>query len=238
MHGLSATEYQATFDALMVQGYAPVLVSATGPADLATFAALFEQGVAGPWFARHDLRWDPQDDPNTITHENVRAFRDGYIPRCLAVYGTPADRRFAGVWIKNDAPTAWSWWFADKDFHQSIFDAETQGALRPGWVSVAPDGWYLSVFRDDQIGEWWARHGITGVDYQAEFDTRVSAGLIPIIVQAGGTGDNTRYASIFAHTEIQGPAPGRSQVCRIHGSRVWTRSCGSLWLRMRSAPEH
>jgi CubicO group peptidase (beta-lactamase class C family) len=209
VHGLSAAEYQATFDALVAQGYAPVLVSATGPADLATFAALFEQGVAGPWFARHGLRWDPQDDPNTITHENVRAFRDGYIPRCLAVYGTPSDRRFAGVWIKNDAPTAWSWWLADKATHQSIFEAETQGALRPGWVAVAPDGWYLSVFRDDRIGEWWARHGITGVEYQAEFDARVSAGLMPIVVQAGGTGDHTRFASIFARTEVARP-------------RIWT----------------
>ncbi|MGE0469556.1 MAG: serine hydrolase [Nitrospira sp.] len=131
------------------------------------------------------------------------------MPRCLAVYGTPADRRFAGIWIKNDAPTPWSWWVADQVTHQSIFDAETQGDLRPGWMSVASDGWYLSVFRDDQIGEWRARHGITGVEYQAEFDTCVSAGLMPIVLQEGGAGDQTRYASIFARTELPKP-------------RVWT----------------
>ena len=153
VHGLSAAEYQTKFDALIAQGYAPVLVSATGPPESATFTALFEQGVSIPWFVRHGLRWDPESDPNTITHENARAFRDGFIPRCLAVYGTPADRRFAGIWIKNDTPTPWAWWLADEATHQSILDAETQGALRPGWVSVAPDGWCLSVFRDDQIGE-------------------------------------------------------------------------------------
>lgn len=209
VHGLSAGEYQTKFDALIAQGYAPVLVSATGPADHAIFAALLEQGVARPWFARHGLRWDPEDDPNTITHENARAFRDGFIPRCLAVYGTPEDRRFAGVWIKNDSPTPWAWWLADEATHQSIFDAEIQGGLRPGWVSVAPDGSCLSVFRDDQIGEWWARHGITAGEYQTEFDTRVSAGAMPIVVQAGGTGTDTRYASIFARSELPKP-------------RVWT----------------
>ncbi|MGE0469555.1 MAG: hypothetical protein AB7L09_12315 [Nitrospira sp.] len=74
VHGLLAAEYQTTFDALMAQGYAPVLVSATGPADRATFTALFEQGVAGPWFARHDLRWDPQAPFKTVLSHGVSRF--------------------------------------------------------------------------------------------------------------------------------------------------------------------
>lgn len=101
VHGLSAVEYQARFDELTGQGYAPVLVSATGPANQAIFTALFEKGVTTTWFARHNLRRDPLTDPDTITHENERAFDQGFIPRCLAVYGDPGDRRFAGIWIKK-----------------------------------------------------------------------------------------------------------------------------------------
>jgi hypothetical protein len=119
VHGLSADEYQTAFDELTTGGYAPILVSATGPVERATFTALFEQGVTLPWFARHGLRWHPPDDPPTITYENARAFRDGFVPHCLAVYGTPGDRRFAGVWIKNDAPVAWSWWWADRTLTRS-----------------------------------------------------------------------------------------------------------------------
>ena len=152
VHNLSADAYQAKFNELVGQGYAPVLVSASGPAASATFTALFEQGVTRPWFARHGLRWDPDTNPDTITHENIRAFNEGYIPRCLSVYGTPADRRFAGVWIKNDAPTPWSWWFADAATYQRIFDAENQADVRPAWVSAAPDAWQLAVFRDDHVG--------------------------------------------------------------------------------------
>jgi CubicO group peptidase (beta-lactamase class C family) len=207
VHGLSSGEYQARFDELTGAGYAPVVVSATGPAERTRFTALFEQEVTSPWFARHGLRWDPPDELDTITHENARAFRDGFVPRCLAVYGTPEDRRFAGVWIKNDAPVAWSWWWADRGTYQKFFDAEVQGGLRPAWVSVAPDWWHLAVFRDDQIGDWSARHGITAEQYQAEFDTRVAADLMPIVVQAGGAGANTRYASVFARTEF--PLPRR-----------------------------
>ena len=160
-----------------------------------------------PWFARHGLRWDPPTNPDTITHENNRAFNEGYIPRCLSVYGTPADRRFAGVWIKNDAPTPWSWWFADAGTYQRIFDAENQADVRPAWVSAAPDAWQLAVFRDDHVGVWAARHGITGDEYQAEFDARVANGMMPVVVQAGGGGSARRYSSIFAATDV--PLPKR-----------------------------
>jgi CubicO group peptidase (beta-lactamase class C family) len=216
VHNLSAGQYQARFNELVAQGYAPVLISAAGPADTATFVALFEQGISIPWFARHNLRWGPDSDPDSLVHENARAMGEGYIPCSLAVYGTADDRRFAGTWFKNLAdpanpahvttsPAPWSWWFADRDTHQLIFNAEVEGGMRPDWISAAPDEWQLSVFRDDQIGEWWARHGISGDDYQTEFNARVSVGAMPLVVQAGGTGRATRYSSIFAHSET--PAP-------------------------------
>jgi CubicO group peptidase (beta-lactamase class C family) len=201
VHGLSAVEYQARFDALTGQGYAPVLVSATGAANQAIFAALFEKGVATPWFARHNLRWDPLTNPDTITYENQRAIEQGYLPRCLAVYGNPDDRRFAGIWVKNEVPVPWSWWWTAPTTYQRFFDAEVLAGVRPAYVSVAPDGWILSVFRDEPIGEWWARHNLTGADYQTEFNVRLAAGAMPIMVQAGGAKNSMRYASIFAHND-------------------------------------
>jgi hypothetical protein len=133
VHGLSTAEYQARFDELVGQGYAPVLVSATVAANRAIFTALFEKGVITPWFARHSLRWDPPNDPDTITHENQRAFDQGFIPRCLAVYGDPDDRRFAGIWVKNEAPIPWSWWRADPTTYQRFFNAEVLAGVRPAY---------------------------------------------------------------------------------------------------------
>ena len=115
-----------------------------------------------------------------MTHENQRAYDEGYIPRCLAVYGDPNDRRFAGVWQRNDAPSLVV--VVDRSRRlQRYFDGEFAGGMRAAYVSVAPDGWILSVFRDQPIGEWWARHGMTAADYQTEFDTRTAAGLFPTV---------------------------------------------------------
>ncbi|HET7231421.1 MAG TPA: serine hydrolase [Longimicrobium sp.] len=201
VHGYTAGAYQARFDELVAQGFAPTLLSATGPVERATFCALFEKGVRTPWIARHGLAWEPDSNPDTITYQNRHAFADGFIPRCLVVYGTPERRGFAGIWTANTGPVPWGWWWADPDTYQRFFDAEVRAGMRPAWVAEAEGGWILSVFRGDQVGEWWARHRITAQEYQAEFNTRVAAGAIPIMVQAGGTGSATRYASVFARRE-------------------------------------
>ena len=45
VHGVDAAGYQSFFNNQTAHGFAPVLVSATGPAANAVFAAVFEQGV-------------------------------------------------------------------------------------------------------------------------------------------------------------------------------------------------
>ena len=103
---------------------------------------------------------------------------EGYIPRCLTVYGDPADRRFAGVWVKNTDAVLWSWWFAGPDLHRRLSDALASGGMRPAAFSVATDGAILSMFRD-RVGDWHERHGLTAAEYQAEFDRRSAAGWPP-----------------------------------------------------------
>jgi hypothetical protein len=81
---------------------------------------------------------------------------------------------------------------------QTWFNAVTQLPSRLSYISLSSDYMYASVFRDDCIGTWQARHGLTSDEYQAEFDAQTKNGLYPICVQGGGSGSDTRYAAIFA----------------------------------------
>jgi CubicO group peptidase (beta-lactamase class C family) len=89
-----------------------------------------------------------------------------------------------------------------------IFNAETQlpgyrlAGYRPAYVALSGDQIYCSVFKDDVVGAWVARHGMTAAEYQAEFDKQHAAGFYPICIQGGGAGANTRYAAIFAKQDI------------------------------------
>ena len=209
VHGVDAAGYQSFFDNWTAKGFVPVLVSATGTASHATFAAVFEQGISGPWLARHGMISGSESNANTYQHFNKSAHDQKMILRSVAIYGTATDRRYAAVWHANPRFVKWHAHPSDTGAsYQTVFDAETQlpgftlHAYRPAYVAVSDDHMYCSVFKDDVVGEWVARHGLTAAQYQTEFDAQNAAGLYPICVQGGGSGSNTRYAAIFARQDI------------------------------------
>jgi CubicO group peptidase (beta-lactamase class C family) len=209
IHGVNSAGYQSFFDNCTARGYAPVLVSATGTSSDAIFAAVFEQGVAGPWLARHGLPSGPDANAGTFQNLNKIARDQKMILRSFAIYGTPADRRYAAVWRANPSFVKWHVHPSDTGAsYQAIFDAETQlpgyrlAGYRPAYVAVSGDHTYCSVFKDDVVGDWVARHGMTAAEYQAMFTEQTAAGRYPICVQGGGTGDSTLYTAVFARQDI------------------------------------
>jgi CubicO group peptidase (beta-lactamase class C family) len=209
VHGVDGSGYQSFFNNWTAKGYVPILVSATGTANNAIFAAVFEHGIPGAWFARHGLMSGPDTNAGTFQYLNKTARNQKFILRSVAIYGTAADQRYAAVWHANPGFVKWHVHPADTGSnYQTTFDAETKlpgyqlHGYRPAYVALSGDEIYCSVFKDDVVGPWVARHGMTAADYQKEFDKQKAAGLYPICVQGGGTGGNTRYAALFAKRDI------------------------------------
>jgi CubicO group peptidase (beta-lactamase class C family) len=209
VHGVDSAGYQLFFNNSTAKGYAPVLVSATGTSSNAIFAAVFEQGILGAWLARHGMISGPEANAGTFQSLNKTARAQKMILRSVAIYGTSNDRRYAAVWHANPRFVKWHVHPSDTGAsYQVVFNAETQlpgyqlAGYRPAYVSLSGDHFYCSVFKDDVVGTWVARHGMTAADYQTEFNQQNAAGLYPICVQGGGSGDNTRYAAIFAKQDI------------------------------------
>ena len=193
VHGVTAAQYQQWFDAGVAAGYAPIIVSATGPAANARFAAVAEQGIAPPWVARHNIDADAFDFQTTL------AVSDNLIARTVAVYGDAGARRFAGVWLPNTRSVDWPMVTdVSPEQYQQVFNALTSRGFRPRYLSVAGDGKMTAVFgNNDDAGAWVARHNLTSAQYQAAFNEQTGNGLVPVCVQAGGVGSATRYAAIF-----------------------------------------
>ncbi|MBF9130159.1 serine hydrolase [Plantactinospora sp. S1510] len=202
VHGLSARDYQSCVDELSDLGFAPTVLSVVGTSGAEVFAAVFEQRADEQWFARHGLGWGPDTNPDSLAFQQRRAYDEGYVPRCLAVYGQPTDRRFAGVWVRNSDAVPWSWWWTDCGAYQRFFAGLVEGGMRPAALSVATDGRVLSVFRGDQVGAWYAGHGMSADAYQQVFDAQNAEGRRPIVVAVGGAGDRARYAGVFAADDV------------------------------------
>jgi len=209
VHGVDAAGYRSFFNNSTTKGFVPVLVSATGEATNAIFAAVFEQGIAGPWLARHGMTSGLSTQAGTFQHLSVTAHDQKLVLRSCAIYGTAADRRYAAVWHANPNFVKWHVHAGDTaGDYQTAFNAETQlpgfrlAGYRPAYVALSSDQIYCSVFKDDVVGPWVARHGMTAAEYQAEFDAQNAKGFFPICVQGGGSGGATRYAAIFTQRDI------------------------------------
>jgi CubicO group peptidase (beta-lactamase class C family) len=209
VHGINATEYQTFFNTWTAKGYVPVLVSATGPYSNAVFAAVFEQGIQGAWQARHGVPAGPVNQSGSFNYLNSSFAAQNLYIRSFAIYGDSSNRYYIAVWHANPGYVKWHVHPADPAAnYQTTFNAETQlpgyglHGYRPAYVALSGDQTYCSVFKDDVVGAWVARHGMTSSDYQTEFNQQKAAGNYPICVQGGGTTANAVYAAIFAKQDI------------------------------------
>jgi CubicO group peptidase (beta-lactamase class C family) len=206
IHGVDAADYQGFFTKWSNAGYYPVLVSATGAINDAVFASVFEEGNPGPWFGRHGMT------PADFAAANGSALNNGQMIRSVSIYGASSDRRYAAIWHPNPIYVKSHVHPADTaSAYQTNFNAETQlpgvylNAYRPAYVALSSDATYCSVFKDDFVGPWVARHGLSGSDYQTFFNQQIAQGYYPIVVQGGGTTAAPVYAAIFAKQDIPEP---------------------------------
>jgi hypothetical protein len=72
VHGVDSNGYQSFFNTWTAKGYVPVLVSATGTSSNAVFAAVFEQGISGPWLAKHGMPSGSASNAGTFQNENTQ----------------------------------------------------------------------------------------------------------------------------------------------------------------------
>ena len=211
VHGVNGAGYQAAFNNAVAAGFRPVLLAATGPANDPVFAGTFERSTLPVPLTRHALKRGAVTDLDTIDHWTDEARKNNWYPTSLAIYGTGTDLRYAAIWEANPDGICWTTnGLADSSAdHQARFNAIAPIGGSPAHVCVSPDGRYASIFRDGYIDGWVARHNIDSAAYQNEFNTLVAQGLMPVSVQAGGTGAGARFAAVFARSLDHAPLTWR-----------------------------
>lgn len=212
VHNVGAAEYGATSAKAEEAGYAPVIVSATGPAKNARFAGIFEQQVQGGWQLYTGMTEGNADSPeNGIYRRDHVTDREGRFIRSLAIYGDTAERRYAAIW--HTKPSKFSSALRASlsvTGYQQVFDGVTsqgKSGYRPSVTAIATDLGFsgsvpleriAAVFTSDQIGPWAANHNMTAQQFDNAVYSNRQRGLFPIQLQAGGVGSNKRFAAIFA----------------------------------------
>src|SRR5262249_51110749 len=90
----------------------------------------------------------------------------------------------------------------DAGTYQARFNAETSAWCRPAFVTLDGDNRYMSLFVDNEVGPWVARHNMTPDGYQTEFNTWTGKSFFPVCVQAAGSSaSSARFAALFVQNE-------------------------------------
>jgi hypothetical protein len=195
-HGLTAADYQTTFNQLTAQGYSPVLVNGYATAAGPRFVCKFSKAPAGAWVARHGL----------TAPQYQAAFNDfvgqGYALDWVSGYFDGGQDLYAAIWRKIPGLPAWQARHGlTASEYQGFFNEMTAQGYKPvvvcGYGDATQDR-YAAIFRKIVAAPaWQARHGLTAAQYQTTFDQLVGQGYRLELVSGCSVGGQDRFAAIW-----------------------------------------
>src|SRR5215470_1160027 len=200
---LTAAHLQEGFAEQAMLGFGGGVLAATGSFSDPLFAAVFQPQNPIP-LTRHRLHSGDASDLGTIQGMNAKAKSEGLILHWAASYGDAGNPGFAAIWVPNTGHVLWNndGLLDDAGTYQARFNAETSAWCRPAFVTLDGDNRYLSLFVDNEVGPWVARHNMTPEGYQTEFNTWTGKSFFPVCVQASGSSaSSARFAALFVQSE-------------------------------------
>ncbi len=133
-HGLSAQQYQATFDELVRQGQRPTFVNGATQGNQVFYATVFEQSAAFAWAARHGLS----------AQQYQAAFDEfvgqGFRPAWVSASGVGNEISYAAIFEKRPGPAFVARHGLSSAQYQATFDDLLGQGFRPVVVSGAGVG--------------------------------------------------------------------------------------------------
>ncbi|MEH1896820.1 MAG: hypothetical protein V7K94_16280 [Nostoc sp.] len=172
-HGLTSSQYQATFDKLVGQGYRLVHVSGYSVNGQDRYAAIWEKSDGPAWQARHGLT----SAQYQATFDKLVG--EGYRLVDVSGYDVNGQDRYAAIWVKSGAPA----WQARHGLTSAQYQATFDKLVGEGYRLVDVSGYnvngqnrYAAIWEKSGGSAWQARHGLTSAQYQATFDKLVGEG--------------------------------------------------------------
>jgi CubicO group peptidase (beta-lactamase class C family) len=198
--GMDAATWQATFNQMAAQGWGPLIVTATGPADNPLFAASWFEVSPIP-LTRHAMT------AAEFNAQNQQAIKNGQILHYADAYGDPGDLRYVAIWVANTDNLAWNCDGIDDQpaMVQERFNALTSGFARPTHSAETPHIGQVSLYDDSTAGNWVAHGNMTSAGYQQFWKTLWPQGQRVLRVDGKGSGSSTRFTAIWGTEEGHHP---------------------------------
>jgi hypothetical protein len=195
-NGLTAAQYQDTFNQLTAAGYAPVLVDGYDAGGQPHFAALFQSGPSAPFVAQHGM--------SAAAYQQAfdQHLAQGYTLEWVGGYAQAGQATYAAIWNKLTGAPAWQARHGlNATDYQAFFTQMTGQGYKLTLVcnySVGNQILYAAIFRKiPNAPAWFAHHGMSSTQYQQTFNQIVSQGYRLELVSACTAAGQNSFAAIW-----------------------------------------
>ena len=202
--GYPLIEYLDLVDADRKLGYAPTLITCSGPSGNTSCSGAVEipgNNTYELWcemseqdFEDHNYAfWTQQLILNSFTEHGDLNVADG--------------RRYCAIWLPNPNH-AWSPWPHSMfyDDYVSVFNAQvTKPYWRPGAFAISTDQRISATFVDTYVGEWFSLPDMDAATLRSTDAASSSRGLEMIHLQGNIDGNDTSFAAIWTEKGLLQP---------------------------------
>jgi CubicO group peptidase (beta-lactamase class C family) len=200
-HLMTSDEYQIAVNDLRGQGWRLTYVSGYTINDSPRFAAVWEQIPSPDWVARHNLTAAQyQTEFDTLVAEGFRLV-------LVNGYEVNGQDMYVAIWDKSPAPPGG--WTARNGMTAAVYqDTINDLSINQGYRLTHVSGYTIGgeprfaaiwELRNDGV-LWAARHGLTGADFQTEFNNLASQGYRLVLVSGYAVNNVDFYAAIWENS--------------------------------------
>jgi hypothetical protein len=178
-HGMTAAQYQTTFNQLVSQGYRLLFVSGYGVNNQDFYAACWDQSPGAAWQAHHAMT--AAQYQTTFNQLVAQGFR----LRWVSGYVVNNSDLYAAIWDKS----AGSVWQAHHRMTASAYITQASTLASQGYQLVCVSGYsfggtdyYAALWQQPVAAPWVSYVGMPSASYQTLFNQMVAQGYRVVFV--------------------------------------------------------
>jgi hypothetical protein len=192
--GLSESQYQTEIEAAVAAGFRPTHVESYVRGGGARYAFVAEKKSGPAYRAYHAA--------TTAQHDGLvkQLTGQGMAPVAVSVVAVGGSRRYTALWEKRSVGA----WRLSSGIPVAQYQSWLESEAKAGRTLVSVDAWMsgskpmLSAIVASKAGSGYvARHGLTGAEYQAQYEAWRKKGLRTRAVTGYRVGGAVRYAALW-----------------------------------------
>lgn len=189
-HGLNGAQYQARFTEWTGKGYRPIIVESYLEGGSPRYAAVFKKSGGPATSAYHGV--------SAAAHQQKfdQLSAQGYVPRAVSVISS-GGLKYTALYEKGGGSFQLKSQLTIAEY-QEAFNANRAAGRHVAYLNGYTHGgqaYIAAIFGAGTPAGGKQRHGLTGGQYQSEYQSARNAGMLTRVVTGYGTGNGARYAA-------------------------------------------